>query len=645
MEVQRSKFKVQSGNEEQNAKLKVQSMKRNTLHSALCTLLLTALLCLAFHQTAHAQHQCMSLNCFVEDNLSNLLRPSLVIFNTKKLTQTTDTANDYYLVSFIYLSRGTNTIGGTIQYYRWVLKQSKFNNIVSSAPTVPILHPLTGAAVNASAEMSLTNSYVSVFYGYSDIVNEINLLDAALAAYPKTYGEGYVLWGESPMSWLNNPNAFIGSPVYNLLPSLTQDSDKGGMPDWQEVFRSPWPGSNPNDWRDDKDCLCASCCTCECLCGYYGHPKRPTCKGTKDDCSCHTPPCSCGACCQCTCDCGGIWWRIPCDGTASGCSCHKECICSACCECKCVCGGWTGAFCPGTSFYCECHIQYCVCLPCCQCRCICNGVWTGSPCSGTALYCSCHACSCAACCSCTCTCGNWGGSICDGTASKCLCHTKYCNCAPCCQCRCICGGVWQGSTCGGIAAYCACHGCVCDACCSCRCECGQWSWQICSGKVGACSCHKYPPGGGGDGGVNLPDDCRCNACCRCRCICGFWTGPVCKGVPPDGSPYSCACHEPVPMNDWFPTNELQESFQQLLPKLKQKLGINIEAVFESIQGTQFSEIRIEIPKILPGAQTSYIRFNMEDIASYSVVPLIRTLFLAVIFITMVQVILVILRQY
>lgn len=79
--------------------------------------------------------------------------------------------------------------------------------------------------------------------------------------------------------------------------------------------------------------------------------------------------------------------------------------------------------------------------------------------------------------------------------------------------------------------------------------------------------------------------------------------------------------------------------------MKEKLGIDLQAMFENIQGSQFTEIRIEIPQILPGVPTTYIYFNLEDISQYTVVGVIRNLFLAVIFLTMVQVILVTLRQY
>jgi len=59
-------------------------------------------------------------------------------------------------------------------------------------------------------------------------------------------------------------------------------------------------------------------------------------------------------------------------------------------------------------------------------------------------------------------------------------------------------------------------------------------------------------------------------------------------------------------------------------------------------------IRVPLPTfLLPGATQSYFEFDIEDIANtYSThFTLIRFLFLAVLFLTLIQCVLVILRQY
>jgi len=91
---------------------------------------------------------------------------------------------------------------------------------------------------------------------------------------------------------------------------------------------------------------------------------------------------------------------------------------------------------------------------------------------------------------------------------------------------------------------------------------------------------------------------------------------------------------------------LQSSFNYLLQKLKLKLGVDIQAIFSDIQGGSFSVIRIPLPTfLLSNVPQSYVTFNLEDVAQYSFVPLIRLLCLGMLFLTLIQVILVILRQY
>jgi hypothetical protein len=92
---------------------------------------------------------------------------------------------------------------------------------------------------------------------------------------------------------------------------------------------------------------------------------------------------------------------------------------------------------------------------------------------------------------------------------------------------------------------------------------------------------------------------------------------------------------------------LQQSFEQLKDKLTQKLGIDFQAIFENVTGDIFKEIRFELPRFLPGVSTQYVVFNLQNVArDYpDIVSLIRNIILAMIFLTLVRIVLVTLRQY
>ena len=141
--------------------------------------------------------------------------------------------------------------------------------------------------------------------------------------------------------------------------------------------------------------------------------------------------------------------------------------------------------------------------------------------------------------------------------------------------------------------------------------------------------------------------CTCKACCSCKCICGKWQGLRCRGVAYDGTPTSCHCHDPVDPDDWFPTDQLQQSFHHLRQVLLSKLGVDLEEIFSNLQMGQFSVIRIPILSFIgsSGTVVKYVEFDIEEIGQYSFVPVVRLLCLGMLFLTLIQCVLVILRQY
>ena len=391
-------------------------------------------------------------------------------------------------------------------------------------------------------------------YSFADVQAWYDGYNTLITQLPKTDAEGDAFFYESGYY----PWTF--GPVY--LRDFTIDTDKGGVSDWVEIYRDP-PTSVSNA-NDDAACWCGACCSCECICTGY---QAVICGGGETDCDCHRPQCTCGACCYCKCYCGG-YWANGCGGEVSDCSCHRPlCSCEACCECKCTCFGlWTEP-CDGTPSGCGCHIIACTCDACCSCKCVCGGTWL-SPCNGTGTGCSCHV---------------------------------VCSCESCCSCRCICGGYW-GVTCNGTTTQCSCHSvCTCGACCSCLCSCGNWPVIIdrCGGTKSDCSCHF----------------CDCGACCFCKCTCGNWTGSACDGKDQD-SPNGCSCHrqiddgtggddddnngdeedpEPLASNDWFPTNDLQASCDELAAIFNRKFGLDLPLLFENVRASSFPIYKFDVP--------------------------------------------------
>lgn len=624
-------------------------------------ILITALLCLTLQQTAQAQTYYGSMTEAITEwsRTSNRYYCDLLtIYHTVNCPLNgSGLTNNHYIVWAVAVTRPVSgTVNLYVNEYNFVVEQNQAGNYAVKGSVDGATFPYLNDAGNITNTWARNPSvsrgdYNRILYTMSDVTIWYTGYNEALSRLPQSIGDYNELMGTSY-------TCFYTHQASPRNPSdLTADTDGGGMSDWDEIFRMP-VASNVNNGNDDPLCWCNPCCTCECICGGY---KTALCGGLGSDCDCHKPWCYCNACCSCECICGGRHATI-CDGTLSGCSCHVVCTCNACCSCECICGYWRGSVCSGNTgpSGCSCHAE-CSCGACCSCQCSCGnwkgatcggestdcrchrncregcccscrctcGDWTGSICNGGS-DCDCHSCTCAACCSCRCICGNWPSAIlgdCEGGPNDCDCHIQ-CDCGACCQCRCTCGN-WRGASCDGTGEQCSCHTCQCGACCSCQCTCGQWWGEACSGRAADCECHESDT-----------KTCTCGACCSCNCVCGNWHLHVCGKTPE-----YCSCHEPIESADWFPSDELKEAFTLLKEKLQEKLGINLQEIFENIQGSQFTEIRIDVPQILPGAPTSTIYFNIEDISQYSVVGVIRTLFLAAIFITMVQVILVILRQY
>ena len=660
-------------------------------------ILMAALLCLGLSQTANAQYT--TAEAYLANTVNTTMWQSVQIVRRVDFPMAVDAAYNYFVVDYFFYTRsGSNVVNFYFNTGTAFLRQSKSNSVISQASTMPIAHPVTGVIINATPTLDLSKPEVMrVIYTRAQIGEWATVFNAAIATYPQTSNELFALgWasygGPSVTYTFSGLNSAARSTAY-----ITRDYDQGGMQDWDEIFYGAFPGLNFQNPQDDVACYCNPCCSCECICGGR---QTSACDGRPVDCDCHKPPCICGACCSCKCTCEGRWLVI-CDGTETGCSCHAVCTCGACCSCTCSCGKWNGPLCGGGRSDCWCH-NICVCSACCSCTCICGynwgdavcgggrndcachnictcgaccscectcgyewlgnwcngtpsgcdchkvctcgaccscrctcGFWKGEICEGRPGECVCHSCICGACCSCKCTCGQWSGPQCNGTPSGCVCH-KVCVCGACCSCWCVCGQ-WTGPVCNGSPMSCSCHACSCNVCCSCKCVCGNWQGRICSGRAGDCSCHYRP----GPNDPTDPEQCTCGACCSCKCVCGKWHLQFCPKTPD-----ACPCHAPIEGADWFPAQELVEAFENLHQRLKTKLGVDVEAVFQSVQGSQFTQIRIEVPKFLvSGVPSSYITFNLEDLRQYEIVSLIRMLFLAVLFITLIQVILVILRQY
>jgi len=88
--------------------------------------------------------------------------------------------------------------------------------------------------------------------------------------------------------------------------------------------------------------------------------------------------------------------------------------------------------------------------------------------------------------------------------------------------------------------------------------------------------------------------------------------------------------------------------------LLNKLGVDLQAIFSDIQGGQFSVIRIPLLSFAgsqgvnsAGSVVRYVEFDPEWIArDYpTVVWLVRTLLLGVLFLTLIRLVMVTLRQY
>jgi len=81
--------------------------------------------------------------------------------------------------------------------------------------------------------------------------------------------------------------------------------------------------------------------------------------------------------------------------------------------------------------------------------------------------------------------------------------------------------------------------------------------------------------------------------------------------------------------------------------LLNKLGVDLQAIFSDIQGGSFSVIRLPVMSFIGsnGTVTRYIIFDLEEVAQYSFVPVVRLLCLGMLFLTLIQVVLVVLRQY
>ena len=649
---------------------------------------ISALLCLfSLSSAANAQYYTTIDNAIVAIQPGQ--HPYLDVYLMIPSNANSSQPSNYYIAFFIM-----GNVNGQILFFvssTCVIEQnsSGYYRASNVGYAIPVIREETQAVENMVTVTPYTSSnraFLRSFYSKSSITSYFNAYNTAFQNIPWSLG------------------SYVIQNTLQPLPSsyLNADTDGGGMSDWDEVFRdigiNP-PGSTISDWTDDKPCECGSCCTCTCTCGYRGFPKAPNCGGTKSDCACHDI-CLCGACCSCTCVCGKVWSPlcggtdldcachactcgagcehcctcgnfvpIGCDGTKNDCQCHKSCTCGACCSCTCSCGDWTGpqcnvtggaggcechtcscgagchhccvcgyytpTTCGGTPSECDCH-KICTCGACCQCRCTC-GFWNGPSCNGTTGEggCACHACICGACCSCKCTCGRWSGVICNGTASSCSCHGNACTCRACCSCRCTCGR-WSGPICPGTSAFCDCHDlkqCVCGACCACRCVCGNWRGPGCMGRPQDCECHVI--------------QCLCNACCRCKCICGNWTGKNCDGS--DNEESGCRCHELTEGEDWFPTSELQESFSNLVQKLSDKLGIDLDAlitkVYLSGQGS-IPSINFEVPQFLPGAGF-HMRFDIEAfrVRMSSTISFFRYVMLGFFCFVMVRIFLVTFRQY
>ena len=84
----------------------------------------------------------------------------------------------------------------------------------------------------------------------------------------------------------------------------------------------------------------------------------------------------------------------------------------------------------------------------------------------------------------------------------------------------------------------------------------------------------------------------------------------------------------------------------------QKIGLDFATVFSEIQGDKFSAIRLEYPYFYPNGlrwkrSSGYVTFDIEGLAADygTVVHLVRTLILAMLFISMVRIVLVTFRQY
>jgi len=129
---------------------------------------------------------------------------------------------------------------------------------------------------------------------------------------------------------------------------------------------------------------------------------------------------------------------------------------------------------------------------------------------------------------------------------------------------------------------------------------------------------------------------------------------ICKKVPLDSVGNGCACHAPITGDDWFPRSEIEESFNNLKAKILQKLGVDIEELFSDIQGTSFTRFNIPIWNFTGsqglnvfGSHVRDIVFDVEQIAydHSDIVLLIRRLALGILFLALIRVVLVTLRQY
>ena len=90
-------------------------------------------------------------------------------------------------------------------------------------------------------------------------------------------------------------------------------------------------------------------------------------------------------------------------------------------------------------------------------------------------------------------------------------------------------------------------------------------------------------------------------------------------------------------NDWFPMDELQESFEFFKARINEKLGFDFVATFQGVKTSSMADSTFQMPVVIPGSNMQFssgftVDVKPEEIMSRfpSLILLIRSFFLGMI---------------